>query len=132
MQNSHFSTIIPYHNFCSTLTVCAVLPFLQEIPQQKNGSDCGVFTCKYADYIAKGRPLSFKQVRTHHLFFPIMDFILNFSNRTFNFPPVFFSSTVPHAALPEVNDLGNPQSEVDLENLGQKQTTVSAGSSRVQ
>lgn len=32
-----------------------------EIPQQKNGSDCGVFTCKYADYIAKGRPLTFKQ-----------------------------------------------------------------------
>ncbi|XP_070776495.1 sentrin-specific protease 2 isoform X2 [Enoplosus armatus] len=32
-----------------------------EIPQQKNGSDCGVFACKYADYIAKGRPLSFRQ-----------------------------------------------------------------------
>ncbi|KAM9709112.1 sentrin-specific protease 2 isoform 2-T2 [Menidia menidia] len=32
-----------------------------EIPQQKNGSDCGVFACKYADYIAKGRPLNFKQ-----------------------------------------------------------------------
>ncbi|KAM9355451.1 sentrin-specific protease 2 isoform 2-T2 [Pholidichthys leucotaenia] len=32
-----------------------------EIPQQKNGSDCGVFTCKYADYIAKGKPLTFKQ-----------------------------------------------------------------------
>nr|XP_040055283.1 sentrin-specific protease 2 isoform X2 [Gasterosteus aculeatus aculeatus] len=32
-----------------------------EIPQQRNGSDCGVFVCKYADYIAKGRPLSFKQ-----------------------------------------------------------------------
>ncbi|XP_034418831.1 sentrin-specific protease 2 isoform X2 [Cyclopterus lumpus] len=32
-----------------------------EIPQQKNGSDCGVFVCKYADYIAKGRPLTFKQ-----------------------------------------------------------------------
>ncbi|KAF3701051.1 Sentrin-specific protease 2 [Channa argus] len=31
-----------------------------EIPQQKNGSDCGVFACKYADYIAKGRPLTFK------------------------------------------------------------------------
>ncbi|KAJ7983926.1 hypothetical protein DPEC_G00369490 [Dallia pectoralis] len=24
-----------------------------EIPQQKNGSDCGVFACKYADYIAQ-------------------------------------------------------------------------------
>ncbi|KAM8736971.1 sentrin-specific protease 2 isoform 2-T2 [Acanthopagrus schlegelii] len=32
-----------------------------EIPQQKNGSDCGVFACKYADYISKGRPLTFKQ-----------------------------------------------------------------------
>ncbi|XP_069008670.1 sentrin-specific protease 2 isoform X1 [Embiotoca jacksoni] len=32
-----------------------------EIPQQKNGSDCGVFACKYADYLAKGRPLTFKQ-----------------------------------------------------------------------
>lgn len=32
-----------------------------EIPQQKNGSDCGVFACKYADYIARGRPLTFKQ-----------------------------------------------------------------------
>ncbi|KAM9842019.1 sentrin-specific protease 2 isoform 1-T1 [Aulostomus maculatus] len=32
-----------------------------EIPQQKNGSDCGVFACKYAEYISKGRPLTFKQ-----------------------------------------------------------------------
>ncbi|XP_056282997.1 sentrin-specific protease 2 isoform X1 [Pseudoliparis swirei] len=32
-----------------------------EIPQQRNGSDCGIFVCKYADYIAKGRPLTFKQ-----------------------------------------------------------------------
>uniref|UniRef100_A0A8C6Q7L4 SUMO specific peptidase 2 n=1 Tax=Nothobranchius furzeri TaxID=105023 RepID=A0A8C6Q7L4_NOTFU len=32
-----------------------------EIPQQRNGNDCGVFACKYADYIAKARPLTFKQ-----------------------------------------------------------------------
>ncbi|KAJ8256163.1 hypothetical protein COCON_G00200270 [Conger conger] len=32
-----------------------------EIPQQNNGSDCGVFTCKYADYIARGQPLTFTQ-----------------------------------------------------------------------
>ncbi|XP_056151964.1 sentrin-specific protease 2 isoform X2 [Lampris incognitus] len=32
-----------------------------EIPQQKNGSDCGVFACKYAHFISKGRPLTFKQ-----------------------------------------------------------------------
>ncbi|XP_023695921.2 uncharacterized protein senp2 isoform X1 [Paramormyrops kingsleyae] len=33
----------------------------KEIPQQNNGSDCGVFACKYADYIAQGRPLTFTQ-----------------------------------------------------------------------
>ncbi|XP_061553078.1 sentrin-specific protease 2 isoform X3 [Phycodurus eques] len=32
-----------------------------EIPQQRNGSDCGVFACKYAQYVAKGRPLTFRQ-----------------------------------------------------------------------
>ncbi|XP_060774686.1 sentrin-specific protease 2 isoform X2 [Neoarius graeffei] len=32
-----------------------------EVPQQKNGSDCGVFLCKYADYIARGRPFTFRQ-----------------------------------------------------------------------
>uniref|UniRef100_A0A674DNL8 SUMO specific peptidase 2 n=1 Tax=Salmo trutta TaxID=8032 RepID=A0A674DNL8_SALTR len=32
-----------------------------EIPQQKNGSDCGVFACKYADYVAQGWPLTFRQ-----------------------------------------------------------------------
>ncbi|XP_072539726.1 sentrin-specific protease 2 [Salminus brasiliensis] len=32
-----------------------------EIPQQRNGSDCGVFVCKYADYIARGWPFTFRQ-----------------------------------------------------------------------
>ncbi|KAM9751928.1 sentrin-specific protease 1 isoform 2-T3 [Menidia menidia] len=32
-----------------------------EIPQQMNGSDCGMFTCKYADYITKDRPITFTQ-----------------------------------------------------------------------
>ena len=31
----------------------------EEIPQQGNGSDCGVFTCQYADYISRGQPLPF-------------------------------------------------------------------------
>ncbi|XP_063808314.1 sentrin-specific protease 1 [Pseudophryne corroboree] len=36
----------------------------QEIPQQMNGSDCGMFACKYADYIAKDKPITFTQ---HHM-----------------------------------------------------------------
>ncbi|XP_042265762.1 sentrin-specific protease 1 [Thunnus maccoyii] len=32
-----------------------------EIPQQMNGSDCGMFTCKYADYITKDKSITFTQ-----------------------------------------------------------------------
>ncbi|XP_039612283.1 sentrin-specific protease 2 isoform X1 [Polypterus senegalus] len=32
-----------------------------EVPQQMNGSDCGVFACKYADYIARDKPINFTQ-----------------------------------------------------------------------
>ncbi|KAM7404737.1 hypothetical protein PAMP_012057 [Pampus punctatissimus] len=35
-----------------------------EIPQQMNGSDCGMFTCKYADYITKDKSITFTQVTT--------------------------------------------------------------------
>ncbi|KAL6084903.1 hypothetical protein STEG23_036273 [Scotinomys teguina] len=36
----------------------------EEIPLQLNRSDCGVFTCKYADYISRGQPITFSQ---HHM-----------------------------------------------------------------
>lgn len=32
-----------------------------EIPQQLNGSDCGMFTCKYADYVSRDKPITFTQ-----------------------------------------------------------------------
>lgn len=68
------------NSFCNIYSegnMSSLLILSQEIPQQKNGSDCGVFACKYADYIAKGRPLTFKQVFTLN----IMDliFFLSFS-----------------------------------------------------
>ncbi|NXR58250.1 SENP2 protease, partial [Rhadina sibilatrix] len=31
----------------------------QEIPQQNNGSDCGVFVCKFADFISRDKPITF-------------------------------------------------------------------------
>lgn len=40
----------------------------QEIPQQMNGSDCGMFTCKYAEYITKEKPIKFTQVIQPHNF----------------------------------------------------------------
>lgn len=33
----------------------------QDIPLQMNGSDCGVFMCKYADFISKNAPFTFDQ-----------------------------------------------------------------------
>ncbi|XP_051026486.1 sentrin-specific protease 2-like [Acomys russatus] len=33
----------------------------EEIPQQANGGDCGMFTCKYADYVSRGQPITFSQ-----------------------------------------------------------------------
>lgn len=33
----------------------------QIIPQQENGSDCGVFTCRFAEYISRRMPFNFSQ-----------------------------------------------------------------------
>ena len=34
---------------------------LRNIPTQENGSDCGVFTCKFAEYLSRDAKLTFKQ-----------------------------------------------------------------------
>ncbi|CAG7727028.1 unnamed protein product [Allacma fusca] len=34
---------------------------VQGIPQQQNGSDCGMFTCKFAEYLSRDAELNFKQ-----------------------------------------------------------------------
>lgn len=34
---------------------------VQGIPQQENGSDCGVFSCMYAEFVCRNRPIVFTQ-----------------------------------------------------------------------
>ncbi|XP_060097999.1 sentrin-specific protease 2 isoform X2 [Heteronotia binoei] len=46
----------------SSWTLYSMKPY--EIPQQLNSSDCGIFACKYADFISKDKPITFTQ---HHM-----------------------------------------------------------------
>uniref|UniRef100_A0A8V5GNC4 Uncharacterized protein n=1 Tax=Melopsittacus undulatus TaxID=13146 RepID=A0A8V5GNC4_MELUD len=46
-------------SFGNDIWICVLC--LQEIPQQMNGSDCGMFACKYADCITKDKPINFTQ-----------------------------------------------------------------------
>ena len=34
---------------------------VKDVPQQMNASDCGVFACKYADFLSRGKAFSFSQ-----------------------------------------------------------------------
>ena len=35
---------------------------VKNIPKQMNGSDCGMFACKFAEYISRNAAISFTQV----------------------------------------------------------------------
>ena len=39
----------------------------QDIPQQMNGSDCGMFACKFAEYITREAEINFTQVKASSL-----------------------------------------------------------------
>ncbi|NXX84135.1 SENP2 protease, partial [Urocolius indicus] len=45
---------------CWEWSLCSVEP--HEIPQQLNGSDCGVFLCKYVDVLSQDKPITFTQI----------------------------------------------------------------------
>ena len=34
---------------------------VKDIPQQMNGSDCGMFTCKFAEYLSRNANITFSQ-----------------------------------------------------------------------
>jgi sentrin-specific protease 1 len=38
-----------------------IIPTQRDTPGQKNGYDCGVFTCMFADFLSKNCPLAFSQ-----------------------------------------------------------------------
>ena len=38
-----------------------VLECVEDIPQQMNGSDCGMFACKFAEYVARRAEITFDQ-----------------------------------------------------------------------
>ncbi|KFP33777.1 Sentrin-specific protease 2, partial [Colius striatus] len=44
---------------CWEWSLCSMEP--HEIPQQSNGSDCGIFLCKYADFLSQDKPMTFSQ-----------------------------------------------------------------------
>ena len=41
--------------------ILLTMPYSQEIPEQLNGCDCGVFTCKYAEYLSQDKAFDFDQ-----------------------------------------------------------------------
>ncbi|XP_060538823.1 sentrin-specific protease 2 isoform X3 [Pantherophis guttatus] len=43
----------------SSWTLYSMKP--HEIPQQLNGSDCGMFTCKFAEFVSRDKPIAFTQ-----------------------------------------------------------------------
>ncbi|CAG7837161.1 unnamed protein product [Allacma fusca] len=38
-----------------------ITEIVEDIPQQQNGSDCGMFACKFAEYLSRDAELNFKQ-----------------------------------------------------------------------
>ena len=49
-----------------------VTTLMKDIPQQTNCSDCGMFVCKYAEYLSRKKPLSFTQTDMPHFRFLVL------------------------------------------------------------
>ena len=54
------------HIECEWNLYCCLIRIIlcfQDIPQQMNGSDCGMFACKFAEYITREAQINFTQVK---------------------------------------------------------------------
>lgn len=47
--------------FLSSFVIIKILFCFQDIPQQMNGSDCGMFSCKFAEYLSRNASITFTQ-----------------------------------------------------------------------
>lgn len=76
-----------------------------------NGSDCGMFTCKYAEYITKDRPITFTQVSISCVDFEINYQVGHTCVRIFNLNFSFISQTETHALFQKTNGMGDSEPE---------------------
>ena len=51
---------------------------MQDIPQQMNGSDCGMFACKFAEYITRDARITFSQVTDDKYMTSFAYYVLDF------------------------------------------------------
>ena len=69
-----------FSRFCfvhlSNLSLFSMGCLFQDIPQQMNGSDCGMFACKFAEYITREADINFSQVNPAH---KVKRFVVNTS-----------------------------------------------------
>ena len=55
------SLLFTLYVFISSLFSSFQAVIVKDIPQQMNGSDCGMFTCKFAEYLSRNANISFTQ-----------------------------------------------------------------------
>merc|ERR1712043_132378 len=54
-----FNGLMP--SFCKSKILHFIHPKVKGIPRQLNGSDCGVFTCQYAEFLSREASFEFSQ-----------------------------------------------------------------------
>jgi sentrin-specific protease 1 len=51
---------------------------VKDIPKQMNGSDCGMFACKFAEYLSRNAAISFTQVNNFFAAFCLLSLFTYF------------------------------------------------------